>query len=86
MAQIIHAQADLGLHCPHLPDDTFSHGAVHVKAADKACQKISNGHGQNIEWSWAKEDSATTVVAGHYENTPIQIYWNFYHQKMKIFR
>ena len=23
----------------------------------------------------------------HYENTPIQIYWNFYHQKkMKIFR
>ena len=22
----------------------------------------------------------------HYENTPIQIYWEFYHQKMKIFR
>ena len=22
----------------------------------------------------------------HYENMPIQIYWNFYHQKMKIFR
>ena len=22
----------------------------------------------------------------HYENTPIQIYWKFYHQKMKIFR
>ena len=21
----------------------------------------------------------------HHENTPIQIYWNFYHQKMKIF-
>ena len=21
----------------------------------------------------------------HYENTPIQIYWKFYHQKMKIF-
>ena len=22
----------------------------------------------------------------HYENTPIRIYWKFYHQKMKIFR
>ena len=22
----------------------------------------------------------------HYENTPIQIYWEFYHQKIKIFR
>ena len=22
----------------------------------------------------------------HYENMPIQIYWKFYHQKMKIFR
>ena len=21
----------------------------------------------------------------HYENKPIQIYWKFYHQKMKIF-
>ena len=22
----------------------------------------------------------------YYENTPIQIYWKFYHQKLKIFR
>ena len=22
----------------------------------------------------------------HYENMPIQIYWKFYHQKMKLFR
>ena len=22
----------------------------------------------------------------HYENTPIQIFWKFYHQEMKIFR
>ena len=22
----------------------------------------------------------------HYENMPIQIYWKFYHQKMKIFQ
>ena len=35
-----------------------------------------------------------TLLAKHYENTPIQIYWKFYHQKkkkkkkkkMKIFR
>ena len=26
------------------------------------------------------------AVDNHYETTPIQIYWEFYHQKMKIFR
>ena len=26
------------------------------------------------------------VYLYHYENMPIQIYWEFYHQKMKIFR
>ena len=25
-------------------------------------------------------------IFSHYENMPIQIYWKFYHQKMKIFR
>ena len=30
------------------------------------------------------EGSAKECV--HYENMPIQIYWKFYHQKMKIFR
>ena len=24
--------------------------------------------------------------AHHYENLPIQIYWKFYHQQMKIFK
>ena len=29
----------------------------------------------------------TTVLRMiHYENMPIQIYWKFYHQKIKIFR
>ena len=27
----------------------------------------------------------TICFADHYENKPIQIYWKFYHQKMKIF-
>ena len=26
------------------------------------------------------------LPAFHYENISIQIYWKFYHQKMKIFR
>ena len=30
--------------------------------------------------------SSKTSQILHYENTPIQIYWKFYHQKMKIFR
>ena len=29
---------------------------------------------------------ALFVYLIHYENMPIQIYWKFYHQKMKIFR
>ena len=28
----------------------------------------------------------TFPVSIHYENVPIQTYWKFYHQKMKIFR
>ena len=28
----------------------------------------------------------TMLVIANYENTPIQIYWEFYHTKMKIFR
>ena len=28
----------------------------------------------------------TPLNPTHYESMPIQIYWNFYHQNMKIFR
>ena len=27
------AQSDLGLHCPRMPEDTFSHGAAHIEKA-----------------------------------------------------
>ena len=30
--------------------------------------------------------SSTASLYTHYENKPIQIYWKFHHQKMKIFR
>ena len=26
------------------------------------------------------------ILLAHYENTPIQIYWKFHHQKLKVFR
>ena len=29
---------------------------------------------------------STHKIYFHYQNMPIQIYWEFYHQKMKIFR
>ena len=29
---------------------------------------------------------ATSDNSDHYENTPIQIYWKFHHQKLKVFR
>ena len=31
-------------------------------------------------------EHCNTANAIHYENIPIQIYWKFYYQKMKIFR
>ena len=33
-----------------------------------------------------KTDAQADLNLHHYENTPIQIHWDFYHQKMKIFR
>ena len=32
------------------------------------------------------KDSSSHCGIIHYENTPIQLYWKVYHQKMKIFR
>ena len=34
-----HAQADLGLHCPHMPEDTFSQCAVHI-TKQRMCRLI----------------------------------------------
>ena len=34
--QIADAQADLGLCCPHIPEDTFPHGAAHIIERDIA--------------------------------------------------
>ena len=42
-----HAQADLGRRCPHVPPDTFSHGATHMcvnvlyALSYETCQSVS---------------------------------------------
>ena len=36
--------------------------------------------------AWLLLSVVEPIVVRHYENKPIQIYWKFYHQKMKIFR
>ena len=41
------------------------------------------GRGLNYRFSLMSNERITTK---HYENMPIQIYWKFYNQKMKIFR
>ena len=30
LISLCNAQADMGLRCPHMPEDMFSHGAVHM--------------------------------------------------------
>ena len=42
--------------------------------------KYSENRGMQWYELWGK------CSTNHYENMPIQIYWKFYHQKMKIFR
>ena len=39
-----------------------------------------------VRWVWNRCTNCLSIFLNHYENTPIQKYWNFYHQKMKIFR
>ena len=167
------AQADLGLRCPHMPEDTFSHGAAHIPL-EKSCTQIMlffmiiivlliccclcccccyccmfffmflwaptthiyaknkennifaenilpraiaykvyishvttdvlklrtpkfsrvipfkiqlsavNGHPFSMFDKMAYTNSAASDW--HYENMPIQIYWKFYQEEMKIFR
>ena len=46
----------------------------------------------NISYLWHKEEKEINIMEHckpskyHYENTPIQIYWKIYNQKLKIFR
>ena len=47
--------------------------------------RISTGH--SLDKDSDNEDSAYTDNKGpHYENMPIQIYWKFHHQKLKLYR
>ena len=41
---------------------------------------------KNAETTGASLEEGHGTATNHYENKPIQIYWKFYHQKMKIFR
>ena len=34
------AQTELGLHCPHMPEDTFFHAAAHIPSANKYARGI----------------------------------------------
>ena len=46
-----------------------------------------NWNGSDFLGSIIFDDVAEPTAARvcHYENTPIQLYWKFYHQKMKNF-
>ena len=37
-------------------------------------------------WGQDTPGQISSSFDNHYENTPIQIYWKFYHQETKIFR
>ena len=39
-----------------------------------------------IHWAKSADSRLMVLVVYHYKNTPIQIYWKFYHQKLKFFR
>ena len=79
-------QADLGLRCLHMPKNTFFFCTACSKRATKS---------ENIPLDMCPVKiqirlhihSLTRISNGHhYENMPIQIYWKFHFQKLKIFR
>ena len=37
-------QADLGLHCPHMPEDTFLHGTAHLYCVFLKLNALVKGH------------------------------------------
>ena len=67
------AQPDQNLHWEHNANSAAQMRRQHWIVGGRTCQKV------RPFWRCGSFES-------HYENTPIQIYWNFYHQKMKIFR
>ena len=61
--------------------DNYKHLGVIISSNNKWSKHIDS-----ITNSALKQISYLRKLKFHYENMPIQIYWNFYHQKMKIFR
>ena len=62
------AQLDLGLHCLHMPEDTFSHGMAHIV---NICIKIFithplNIHTQNIRLTHCSRDTRKRVLGKQY--------------------
>ena len=66
------AEADLRLCFMHMPEDTVFawRGRFSTMLSYKTTNRTAMGPTINI----------------HYENTSIQIFWKFHHQKLKVFR
>ena len=48
-------------------------------------ENVTSVIGREVAYLGARM-GAQNLLGRHYENMPIQIYWKFYHQKLKIFR
>ena len=55
------------------------------KQKQKKNKKKKNKKNNNKKKTTKKKQQPKTAT-NHYENKPIQIYWKFYHKKMKIFK
>ena len=60
------------------------------KKTTKKKKKKKKNRTHTWSYTWSSEMLTYSFLPfnklTHYENMPIQIYWKFYHQKMKIFR
>ena len=67
----VDAQVDLGLRCPHMPKDTFSHGAAHMSIWGRFDLKAYKGRFK------CKNDRITNDLKCGFKAVPHHIYYTF---------
>ena len=61
----VDTQADLGLRCPHMPENTFSHGAVKMPSFHANVLTIMNGVFQFSTFSFFYQWGVHTIILTH---------------------
>ena len=56
------ARSDLGLRCPHMLEDTFSHGAAHKTLYRRRCNVLSTLRARGVNGQWRSDRSFVVQI------------------------